>query len=246
MKNLKKILILSIILAILTAFFVTRFTVPSVHKFMDLKKELAQEKIDINSLKANIENLKQNKLLENNLKKINRDLENYDIEFPPEFEGEVLLIDLETFSNESLNKMLSLQLLAERETNYATPDEEKAKTKSSESNKAKQAEKPVSPVVIMEKPLEITTVAYYSQIIDFIKHIESYQRKVNIDSISTKVFEQDKMRPNPRVELKINGSIYKSTINDLPPTPTMDNTADTSSKTAKKTKTTSKKRKNKK
>ena len=246
MKNLKKILILSIILAILTAFFVTRFTVPSVQKFMDLKKELAQAKIDINTVKDNIENLKQNKLLENNLKNINRELENYDIEFPSELGGEVLLIDLETFSNESLNKMLSLQLLAERETNYAAPEEEKAKTKSSQSAKAKKEEKPVSPVVITEKPLEIATVAYYSQIIDFIKYLENYQRKININSISTKVYDQDKMRPNPRVELKINGSIYKSTVNDLPPASIVNNTADTSSKATKKAKTTSKKKKNKK
>jgi hypothetical protein len=94
--------------------------------------------------------------------------------------------------------------------------------------------------------MEITTVAYYNQIIDFIKYLENYQRKINIDSISTKVFEQDKLRPNPRVELKINGSIYKSTVNDLPPASIVNNTADTSSKATKKAKTTSKKKKNKK
>jgi hypothetical protein len=234
MKNLKKILILSIILAILTVFFVMRFTVPSVQKFMSLKKELAQEKSDISTVKASIEDLKQNKLLENSLKKMDIELKDFDSEYPSEFSGEILLIDLETFAQESLNRMLSLQLLTEKETNFATPDEEKAKTQSgqasAESTTRVKVEKPVPPLMIMEKPIEITTVAYYSQIVDFITYLENYERKINIDSVSTKVFDQDKAHPNPRVELKINGSIYKSVINNVPPPPAA-NTATSASST---------------
>lgn len=219
MKNLKKIVILSILLAILTVFFIMRFTVPSVQKAMDLKKELAQAKTDVSTVKTSIENLKQNKLLKKKLTQLNNELEDFDIEFPTEYGSEVLLIDLETFTHESMNRIFALQLFTEKETNYATPEEEQSKTNTrqtvAQKAKTNKSASPAPPVLIMEKPIEIKTVAYYNQIIDFIKYLENYQRKINIESISTAVFDQDKARPNPRVELKINGNIYRSAINPI-------------------------------
>ncbi len=86
-------------------------------------------------------------------------------------------------------------------------------TKKRKKEGKKKNQEETQPVTIMEKPFEITTVAYYNEVIEFVSFLEDYQRKVNIDSVFTEVFNDDKNKPNPRVELKIKGSVYKSKLN---------------------------------
>ena len=216
MNNLKKIIFMSLIPTVLTIFFVVQFTIPAVKKYLNIKEELKQEKLTFENTKINIKKLKANKQLLNELNKLNTELIGFNVEFPSRFKDEILLIDLEIFANESVNRIVELKSLREKEVEIITP--EKEAEKNAEKNKRRRRVKKEEiklPVQIIEKSFEINTVAYYNEIINFVKFLESYQRKINISSISAKVFNDDKENINPRIELKIQGSVYKSIINDI-------------------------------
>lgn len=212
----KKLIFLILIPIALTLFFIVKFTLPVVKDYFDLKKDIKKETIAIKNLEKSIKTLKANKSLENELEKLNLELFGFDIEFPSEFKDEILLIDLEMFADEATNKIVELQSSNEKEIKIVNPDEEENKTKrrSRRSRRSKQ-EEVIPPLEITEKSFSINTVAYYSQIIDFVGFLENYQRKININGISAKVFNEDKDNPNPRIELQIDGSTYKSKINKL-------------------------------
>lgn len=211
MTDLKKLILMSLIPAILTIFFVVKFTVPAVKEYLSLKKQIKTEKSAIKNVKSNIQALKTNKILQEKLNKFNDKLTGFDVEFPEEFKDEILLIDLEIFADETLNKILKVRSLPEKQIKIIDPLKVEPKNKRPCRKIAEQEE--IKPVTIMEKPLEINTVAYYSEIIDFVTFLENYQRKINIEGIYTSVFGEDKNSSNPRIEVKIKGSIYKSTVN---------------------------------
>jgi len=215
MKDLKKIILLSIIPVLLTIFFLVQFTVPSVKEYFRLKEKINNEKIAINELEKNINILKRNQALLSELNKLNAELTGFDIEFPSNFKDEILLIDLEIFADETVNKIMRVETMPARKVNIIDPEQQEKQDVRRRRTSRNKEEKP-QPVTIMEKPIEINSVAYYNEIIDFISFLENYQRKVNIQGIYTDVFNPDKENPNPRIELKIKGSVYKSTVNKIP------------------------------
>ncbi len=209
MNNLKKLIILSIIPVILTIFFVIKFSIPSVQEHLTLKKSIKAEKTALKNTKNNIKTLKENKKLSAKLNKLNSKLAAFEVEFPDQFKDEILLIDLEKFANKTTNRIIKLESQRGKELKIIDPEEEKL------GKKKRRRKEPASvpPVKIIEKPFEISTIAYYNEIIDFITFLENYQRKINIEGIYTKVFDDDKDSSNPKVELTIKGYTYKSVIN---------------------------------
>ncbi len=226
MNSLKKLILMSLIPAILTIFFVIKFTIPSVKTYFELKKDIKKEILIINDLKTNIESLKANKTLLDKLKEINSELVGFDVEFPKEFGDEILLIDLELFADEAVNKILTVKSLPEAEVEIIDPSRIGEKKKKRTSRRAKNEQKEKGPVTIIEKPMELSTVAHYKEIIEFVSFLENYQRKVNIQGVYTDVFNDDRSTSDPRVHLKIKGSIYKSEVKK-PQTPLVNNTAET-------------------
>ncbi|HSA05583.1 MAG TPA: hypothetical protein P5556_00230 [Candidatus Gastranaerophilales bacterium] len=213
MNSLKKIIFLGLIPVFLTAFFIVQFTIPGVKEYFKLEKQIKSENMAIEELQNNVEGLRKNKKLLNALNKLNTELADYEIEFPSEFKDEILLVDLELFANESVNKITKVTSQSEKEIDINNPLKQSVKKKTRNSKKQKnEEEKPL--ISIMEKTFEINTIAYYSEVIDFISFLENYQRKIYIEGIHTEVFSDDKSRLNPRVELIIKGSIYKSAVNE--------------------------------
>jgi len=210
MNNTKKIVILCLVPAILTIFFIVGFTVPAVNQYFKLSKQIEQKKLAIKNTKATVEMLKANKNLAKELERINTQLIGFDVEFPTEFRDEILLIDLEIFASEAVNRIVGLQSFSEREMEIIDPKE----TPEERKKKKLKKDPEMPPVQIIEKPFDINTVAYYSELIDFVDFLETYQRKVNIDSISAKIFNDDNQNPNPRIALTIKASTYKSIANN--------------------------------
>ncbi len=212
MKSPKKIIFLSLIPTFLTIFFIVQFTIPSIKEYLKLKKQIKQEKQLIKETKSNIKVLKANQTLLHKLNRLNSELTGFDEEFPKKYRDEILLIDFEIFADKAVNRIFKVRSLPEVHVKIIDPSKPQVETKKRSRRITKEPEQ-VKPVTIMEKPLEISTVAYYNEIIDFINFLEDYQRKVNIEGIYTNAFNQDKSNPNPRVELNIKGSVYKSRIN---------------------------------
>jgi len=212
MNNLKKIIFLSLIPAFLTIFFIVKFAMPATQEYFDLKKQIKLEKAGIKVTKSSIESLQANKTLANNLKKLDTQLLNFDVEFPAEFRDEILLIDIEMFADQAINRIVKLESMNAKRFKITTPEDEKKKKK--RKRRKSKINEETHPVTIMEKPFEISTVAYYNEVIDFVSFLEDYQRKVNISSVFTEVFNDDRNKPNPRVELRIKGSVYKSKLNE--------------------------------
>ncbi len=232
MNNLKKIILLSLIPTFLTVFFVAKFTIPSVKQYFKLKEQIDSEKIVIKEIKSNIKVLKANKMLLDKLNRLKAELTGFDVEFPSELKDEILLIDLEMFANKTINKIFKVRSMPEVEVKITDPSKQKTENKNRSRRTVNKPEE-VKPVTIMQKPLEINTVAYYNEIIDFVTFLEDYQRKVNIEGIYTNVFNEDKDMPNPRVELNIKGNIYKSTVNKKVKTPQKTNENQKTKKTTK-------------
>lgn len=210
MDNTKKIILMCTIPVVLTILFIVLFTVPAVSQYFDLTAKIKKHEKIIKSTKSSISLLKSNKKLADDLEKLNTELIGFDIEFPQAYQDEVLLIDLEVFANQSMNRIVELKSMSEKKIEIKNPEEENKKKK-----RRRKREKVVPPLEIMEKPFNINTVAYYNEIIDFVKFLESYQRKVNIRGITAQIFSEDKENINPRVEMKIAASSYKSIINDV-------------------------------
>lgn len=210
MNSSKKIILMCLIPAVLTVFFIFWFTVPAVSQCLKLNKQITNKKIAIKKTKITVASLETNKKLANRLEEMNAGLIGFNAEFPAEFRDEILLIDLEIFANEAANRIVGLQSLGEREIEIIDPEDKDKKKK-----RRRKKEKTLPPLQIMEKPFDINTVAYYSELIDFVDFLETYQRKVNINGISAKIFDDGTDSLDPRIDLKIRASTYKSVINEI-------------------------------
>ena len=172
MNNLRKIILMSLIPALLTIFFIVQFTMPSVKEYFNLKKEIKSEKAAIKDIKINLEKLNMNKKLVNKLNELNIELAGFDTEFPSTFKDEILLIDLEMFADKTINHIV--KVASKPIKNVEIIDSSKPKIKNTGYRKTEKQE--ILPVTVIEKPFELSTVAYYNQIIDFVTFLEDYQR----------------------------------------------------------------------
>jgi len=213
MKDLRKIVLMCLIPVLLTIIFIACFTVPAITQYMGLTKKINQEKSSIKETQSRVEELRANKKLANELAKLNTALAGFDVEFPEEFRDEIFLIDLEIFANEAVNRIVQLQSSSEKNIEITDPNAPETAKKSKKRAQVKDEE--LLPVQIIEKSFDINTVAYYSEIINFVRFLESYQRKINISGISAKIFKDDTESLNPKIEIKIAASVYKSVINEI-------------------------------
>lgn len=211
MDNTKKTILMCLIPVALTIFFIVQFTVPAISKYFNLNKQIEQEKVAIKNIKSKLNLLRANKSMAQELERLNTELIGFDVEFPSDFRDEILLIDFEIFANEAVNRIVGIKTSVEQEVEIidpnAVPDNKKMASR-------RKKEEPVKPVRIIEKTFDVNTVAYYNELIDFVKFLENYQRKINIKSITAEIFDDDSENPNPRIDLQIQASAYKSVINN--------------------------------
>lgn len=217
MKNSKKSILITLIPAVLTLYFITQVLFPAISNYSDLRGKYNDTKAEYQDTNTKIEQLKNNKKILNNIDELNNQVADFDVQVPPDFEDEFFLVDLEKFSINTATKILSLNSKREKVFEIRSPDSDKDKTskKKKKKSKKKQDKKTDLPLTIYEKPFEIKTLGHYNQIINFVNCLEIYQRKFIIDGVSAEISQSDESNPNPKIELTIEGSTFKAVENTV-------------------------------
>jgi hypothetical protein len=214
MDRSKKLILYSLIPVALTLFFIFQFTLPSLNGFMELIKLIKAEKESIAGLEGRIAVLKSNKTTQKKLESLNEDLASFDVEFPKNFNDEILLIDLEQFSNVSSAKIMEISSKKDNLMDLQKSEEPSKTEKKSKRIRCSKKVKQAPLVQVFEKQYMLKTLSYYTKLIEFVSYLESYQRKININGIKAQIFNDDKAIPDPRLSAEIEGSIYKSEVNE--------------------------------
>ena len=214
MKNSKKTILITLIPTVLTLLFITHVLSPAIQNYNDLRNKFIEIKNTYEETKTSVEQLQNNKKLLTELAELNNKVADFDIQIPPEFEDEFFLVDLGKFSTNTTTKIIALDSKTEKSFEISNPNANPDKTsKKSNSKRKKQEEQPVYPLAIYEKPFEIKTLGHYNKIIDFVSCLENYQRKFIINGVSAEISKNDEANPNPKIELKIEGSTFKAVKN---------------------------------
>lgn len=210
MQNSKKTILISLIPAMLTLYFIAQVLYPSVQKYLDSREKFHQGINTYKETMANIEGLKNNKKLLEEMQELNEQASEFDIEIPQEFQDEYFIVDLNKFSLNTSTKIISLSSNKEKEMEISTSSDKKQKSKRKKHHKEEQ---PLLPLSIWEKPFQLKTLGHYSEVISFIDCLEGYQRKFIINGISAQISKNDDKNPNPKIEITIEGSTYRTVKN---------------------------------
>ena len=215
MKNSKKTILITLIPAALTLYFITQILFPAIGNYNDLRNKFIETKNLCKETQASIEQLNNNKKLLKETEELNNQVADFDVQVPSEFEDEFFLVDLGKFSINTSTIIISLDSKQEKEFEITNPNENKDKIskKRSVKRRQKKEERPVYPLTIYEKPFEIKTLGNYNRIINFVSCLENYQRKFIINGVSAQISKNDETNPNPKIELTIEGSTFKSEKN---------------------------------
>ena len=209
MKKNKKILLILLLPFALTMYFVFWVLVPTIQNYNNLSQKVQQTEETYEQTFAQVEKLKNNKMLLEEIEELNQTISDFEVQLPSEFEDEFLLVDLSTFSMDTKTKINSLS--AKTEKALEIKKEEKRRT----SRRRVKEDDPVLPLNVYEKPFEFKIVGKYNDSIAFVNMLENYQRKFIISSVSAQISKNDEKNPNPKIELTIDGSSYKAIKNPL-------------------------------
>jgi len=214
MKNSKKTILITLIPAALTLLFITQVLFPAIQNYNDLRNKFIETKNTYKETQIRVEQLQNNKKILTEIAELNNQVTDFDIQIPSEFEDEFFLVDLGKFSINTATKIIALDSKTEKAFEINNPNDDKNKaSKKSKSKRKKQEEQPVYPLIIYEKPFEIKTLGHYNKIINFVSCLENYQRKFIINGVSAEISKNDEANPNPKIELKIEGSTFKAVKN---------------------------------
>jgi len=214
MKNSKKTILITLIPAVLTLLFITQVLFPAIQNYNDLRNKFIETKNTYKETQIRVEQLQNNKKLLTELAELNNKVADFDIQIPSEFEDEFFLVDLGKFSINTATKIIALDSKKEKAFEINNPNGDQDKTsKKNKHRRKKQEEQPVYPLTIYEKPFEIKTLGHYNKIINFVSCLENYQRKFIINGVSAEISKNDEANPNPKIELKIEGSTFKAVKN---------------------------------
>ena len=214
MKNSKKTILITLIPAALTLYFITQVLCPAIQNYNDLRNKFIETKNTYKETQTSVEQLQNNKKILTELAELNNQVADFDIQIPSEFEDEYFLVDLGKFSINTATKIIALDSKKEKPFEITNPNDDQNKTsKKRKSKRMKQEEQPVYPLTIYEKPFEIKTLGHYNKIINFVSRLENYQRKFIINGVSAEISKNDEANPNPKIELKIEGSTFKAVKN---------------------------------
>lgn len=213
MNKSRKTLLIVLMPALLTLYFIARVLFPAIGEYSKVMEQFKETKKTYQETQASIEDLQNNKKVLSELSELNKQVSDFDIQVPSEFQDEFLLVDLEKFSKSTLTRIISLDSKKEKEIsikNSADDKDKKSKKKSKNKKQSKKKKEKALPLIIYEKPFEIKTVGYYNNEIKFINLLENYQRKFVINGVSAQISKNDENNPNPRIELTIEGSTFKA------------------------------------
>jgi hypothetical protein len=206
MDNSKKTILIMIIPAMLTLYFIARVLFPAIETYRDTKSKFLQTSQTCQQEQAKLDELKDNKILLDELKELNAQVADFEIQTPAEFFDEFFLTDLGKFAINTGTRVISLNSKEEKEFEVKPVEKQKKKNKRSKKTEVK----PLNPLSIYQKPFEIKAEAHYNQAIAFVENLEDYQRKFIISGISAQIAKSDEKNPNPKIELTIEGSTFKA------------------------------------
>ena len=214
MKNSKKTILITLIPAVLTLLFITQVLFPAIQNYNDLRNKFIETKNTYKETQIRVEQLQNNKKILTEIAELNNQVTDFDIQIPSEFEDEYFLVDLGKFSINTATKIIALDSKKEKPFEITNPNDDQNKTsQKTKHRRKKQEEQPVYPLTIYEKPFEIKTLGHYNKIINFVSCLENYQRKFIINGVSAEISKNDEANPNPKIELKIEGSTFKAVKN---------------------------------
>ncbi len=214
----KNILIsLSSIPILLTMLICIFMLFPGLGKHNEASEGLKKEENVNKKLVANIEKLKKNKKLTEEINKLKDELKNIEYEIPRKKEQAILLVDLEKFANTSKVNITSLESKRVKVENLEK--ESKKDPKKKLNRRARQKKEKIKSRIQLESIFyNLKLTGTYPHVINFIDHLENYQRKSNINSIDLLICE-DKLNPNldnPQIKLDIVFENYKFIKNKIP------------------------------
>jgi len=213
MENSKKIIYITLIPALLTLYFIVRILIPAFGEYGDLRSKYLETQDSYQETQESVDKLKDNKKYLAEIEKLNERVFDFDIQVPSDFQDEYFLVDIGKFSQVSSAKIITVNAKAEKEYKISPPaskDDKKDKKKKRKKKSDKKKDASENPLVIYEKPFEIKVLGSYKQVIKFVQSLENYQRKFLITGVSAEIAKDDDTKANPRIELTIEGSTFKS------------------------------------
>ena len=205
MNNSKKLLLLSLLPGLLTVMFILYVLVPAISKIDNTKQNLESEKAAYTDTQNKIDSFKANNRLFNEVQDLKATLADFDIKVPPKDELAIFLYDVEKFAGASKIKVSSVTTKAQNPVEIIDPAKV-AKENATANRKKKKTD--VAPANLVEIPMEIMVIGYYPDVINFIKTLEAYQRRVMINGVMVSNFRDDKDKAVPRVQMTIDCSVY--------------------------------------
>lgn len=214
MKNSKKTLLITLIPAALTLYFITQVLFPAIQNYIDLTNKFNETRNSYKETQASVNQLQNNEKILKEIEELNNKVADFDIQIPSEFEDEFFLVDLGKFSINTATKIIALDTKTEKEFKIINQTDKQNNTSNKTKHRRKKLEEePVYPLTIYEKPFEIKTLGNYNKIINFVSCLENYQRKFIINGVSAQISKNDESNPDPKIELKIEGSTFKAVRN---------------------------------
>lgn len=198
MNKSNKFLLLSFLPVILTVIFVLYVLIPSFDSLKNAKSDFADNSTKLNELKNKVAGAKNNKENLLVIQKLSQKLANFEQQVSEDYDSALLVFDSEKLADLSKVQLLSFSIkdeLSEEELPILT----KNNSPSSTLPKAKLTE-------LVSIPVEINIQGNYLRVIDFIINVESYQRKININTLEIKRAEKSS---KDKIQARLNCSFYK-------------------------------------
>lgn len=198
MNKSNKILLLSLLPVILTVIFALYVLIPSFDSLDRSKKEFVSQTTLLNELRDKVANAKNNKA---NLSAINESrlkLADFEQQVSDEYDSALLVFDSEKIAGLSGVRLLSFAIKDEI-------NEEEQPVILKNDNNADTVKK-VKLTELVSLPVEINVKGNYSSVIEFVKNLESYQRKVNIETLEIKRADNSSQ---DKIQAKLNCKFYK-------------------------------------
>jgi Tfp pilus assembly protein PilO len=218
MSKSQKILLISLLPALLTLIFIMYAVMPALGSLTKAKNELKAEKTSFSETQDKLNTLRENKKLMKRVEELRDKLANFEIQVPLEDDLAILLVDIEKFSNDFNVKVYNIESSPEKPIEIVDPKQEESKDK--QPSKKKKKNKDTSeelPINLFKIPLNILVKGNYPSVLSFINAMENYERKITINGIALLNDKKDESGINPKIEMEIDCTVYKLVENKVSP-----------------------------
>lgn len=198
MNKANKILLLSFLPVILTVIFALYVLIPSFDSLNTIKKDFESQTNLLNELKDKVANAKNNKENLSVITKLRQRLADFEQQVSDEYDSALLVFD-----SEKIAYLSGVQLLSFNIKDETNEEEQPLITRK---NKKEQSPKKIKLTELVAIPVEINIKGNYLSVIEFVRNLESYQRKINVNTLE--IQRADKSSPD-QIQAKLNCKFYK-------------------------------------